>query len=910
MEKNIDRHTLTFGKGMTTSPNDMLCSDNEADVMIGLTVQDGSLVPIQSPVKIGKIPYKIMQVHKGADYENIIAYENNTIYYYKRNTDGTISVMQNSFEVGDVSDIKSVGNTLVCATDKGLHYLLYKGGTYKDLGNELPKPDVKFGTIVQNIWVGGGTSCNLKEIVDAKKMFAKYDSNGDYLTASDSQDPADDIYYRYSLKEDVDKQNTFQTAVQGHVTSRISILKEKNYFLFPFFVRYAIKLYDGTYARISNPILIYPTINRNLHFTPHKYNSDLKNFEEAPYGGVGGVLSATAPITDFIWHPTFARLTFKADIDIENWGDIVKEIVVFASDDVMPFYLDKDWKFATPDATNGVCYSNTLHRGDPNAIIDGQRSLNHYFSFNKNTYKARDVILPEYKSDKEIIDELLTKTQFYKLFKVDVTDSKYINVDDSLTGYQEAPILSYVVSNLTEQEQLSKDDYYGWTDMVATKMFPYNKRINLFGLNRKPFGGFSCFSPFFLLAPNLDDVGYYDIYVHISSDSIDAWVKADGTMGALPEMLDGWFYYPDPNATEMRIIKRGTGNGVTVKLKTHPMLNGAYSFNALPYPQKNLSSYLFDSVTEPIVDDNAKEHLDSQIFTSVVNNPFVFEASGDNTVGTGSILGITANTEAVSQGQFGQYPLLVFTTEGIYGMSVSSEGLYSNIYPISREVCNNADSITPTDKLVFFTSDKGLMAVSGGTCSCVSSQLSGRSSFSQILLGLDFLNRIKECKIAYDYKSSLLYLGTSMNTFVYNMKEGVFSAVLGSFENVVNDYPDNLIQKGSDVYSFSLIPNKDEDNTEYSGMIISRPLKLGGSTLLKSIRSIKHLYSLNDGEIQFSVAASNLPDVIQNGDALGSLGGKPWKYFALSYNFENLNARDYFACTLVETQTRRNDKMR
>ena len=101
-----------------------------------------------------------------------------------------------------------------------------------------------------------------------------------------------------------------------------------------------------------------------------------------------------------------------------------------------------------------------------------------------------------------------------------------------------------------------------------------------------------------------------------------------------------------------------------VKLKEHPMLNGAYYFGSLP----TIDTFVADSSIKntPTITDGAVESFDSQIFTSVVNNPFVFEASGDNTVGTGRIIDIAANTEAVSQGQFGQYPLLVFTSEGIY----------------------------------------------------------------------------------------------------------------------------------------------------------------------------------------------------------------------------------------------------
>ena len=120
------------------------------------------------------------------------------------------------------------------------------------------------------------------------------------------------------------------------------------------------------------------------------------------------------------------------------------------------------------------------------------------------------------------------------------------------------------------------------------------------------------------------------------------------------------------------------------------MLNGAYSFTNLPSADGDATfeNKTEDEMLELVKNLNKPEYLDSQIFTSVVNNPFVFEASGDNTVGTGKILGIVANTEAVSQGQFGQYPLLVFTDEGIYAMSVNAEGLYSSIHPISREVCN------------------------------------------------------------------------------------------------------------------------------------------------------------------------------------------------------------------------------
>ena len=179
-------------------------------------------------------------------------------------------------------------------------------------------------------------------------------------------------------------------------------------------------------------------------------------------------------------------------------------------------------------------------------------------------------------------------------------------------------------------------------------------------MKRVPFKGFTGFTTY---SSKVLTYGRYKFYVHVVSDTMDAWVESDSTI-EIVDVLDSWFYYPDPNATEAIIWDRDNNKGQLLTLKRHDMLNGAYSFYRLPLYDNFIAD---DTVTLPKVDANAYEDLSSQIFTSVVNNPFVFEASGDNTVGTGSIQGIAANTEPISQGQFGQYPLIVFTTEGIYG---------------------------------------------------------------------------------------------------------------------------------------------------------------------------------------------------------------------------------------------------
>ena len=326
------------------------------------------------------------------------------------------------------------------------------------------------------------------------------------------------------------------------------------------------------------------------------------------------------------------------------------------------------------------------------------------FNYDKQAMASQTItvhseIQPEYKTDQEIIDELLTKSQFYKLFSVKasdkVMDGKWHYSVNGIKDGDRMFIGKGVVENLTTQTQLNVDDYYGWAKATAERLYTYNGRLQAIGLLRYPFGGFSNFT-----GRDLTGDDYYYMYTHIVTNTSDTW--AINVASVNKSFLRGWIYYPDPNATE--IILYSGGKCLRIPLVVHPMLNGAYSFTNLPSADGDaeFENKTEDEIIELVKNLNKPEYLDSQIFTSVVNNPFVFEASGDNTVGTGKILGIVANTEAVSQGQFGQYPLLVFTDEGIYAMSVNAEGLYSSIHPISREVCNNADYITPNDKVVYF----------------------------------------------------------------------------------------------------------------------------------------------------------------------------------------------------------------
>ena len=240
-------------------------------------------------------------------------------------------------------------------------------------------------------------------------------------------------------------------------------------------------------------------------------------------------------------------------------------------------------------------------------------------------------------------------------------------------------------------------------------------------------------------------------------------------------------------------------------------------------------------------------------------------------------------------------------------MSVTNEGMSGSIHPISREVCLENSPLVPTDKLVYFASEKGLMAASGAEVACMSEQLKGRSSMQDG----GFANYLKNCLIAYDYRDSLLRIYSKVYPwqYIYNMKDKTFSVVENEVKAkaVANDYPDNLIQDtDGNVYSITAKPDIVHDDNTYSGTVTTRALKLGGSIMQKSLRSVKHLMDTSDnGKVKLEVWGSNNA---KHWRKLNSLGGKPWAYFKIRYTLTGFRASDSYAGTVIEVQKRREDK--
>ena len=492
----MDRKTLSFGKGMTNVPSDLLSEDSELAYSQNIIYRNGEMIPIQKMKPFGTVSGTILFVHKMADFENIITYDRDpgtnkyTIRCYKKSDDLITEI--GTFEGdGEVKDVQAVGNTLVLATDNGLRYILYKSETYKDLGMNMPDLKCNFtfekpsGNYIPE--ESGRTLMNISNDVDGPDIWkCYYDANGKFLQAG-GDDPGvltqQGTYYHFSIKAtDSSYYRGFQETVQGHVAQAINWVKSKNMFAFPFFVRCAFRLFDGSYAKITTPYICYPTINRNCRFSSATFDTTNNTYMDLRQ------MTGTGSIFYFI---EYSELKFKFERISNDWSDIIREIVVFASDQVLPFRLDSGWKIVSPNDT----YMRPSANFGYNEYKELSFDYNRYLNPPSHDIQVHSEIQPEYKTDQEIIDELLTKSQFYKLFSVGVSDKVmdgnwHFSVNGRKDG-DKAFIAKGVVENLTTQPQLPVDDYYGWANITAERLYTYNGRLQAIGLLRYPFGGFS-----------------------------------------------------------------------------------------------------------------------------------------------------------------------------------------------------------------------------------------------------------------------------------------------------------------------------------------------------------------------------------------------------------------------------------
>lgn len=238
------------------------------------------------------------------------------------------------------------------------------------------------------------------------------------------------------------------------------------------------------------------------------------------------------------------------------------------------------------------------------------------------------------------------------------------------------------------------------------------------------------------------------------------------------------------------------------------------------------------------------------------SNPLVLPASNSYRFGdiNNEVNGVEVTHEQLSETRFGEYPLYVFTKQGVFALlSGSGSTVYSSLdYLKKHKVTDNKTIINVKDYALFRT-DKGFFVVAGRDFQELSTQVSGSytidiqndTKFQSLLDG--FLSNshnhlsIKDMIDNDDFISChehiedelWLSLTNSIDaSYVFNFKTKSWFKSAETFQYFVNLSPDVIGIKESvvsNVYKYDFYDMHSENNFADLKLFVSRPITFGST---------------------------------------------------------------------------------
>ena len=805
-------------QGVSLNPYGDISPDGELSACVNLQSHGGALRPSELGGKeiITMQPFELLFIHATSEYRHMIFYYDTNLYWAEEQdvikNFNTISDIQ-----GNVTSVNASGNTLVVTTDSGIFYFLFKNNGYVDLGG-MPELNISFSlrSAIRVEYVGIHLSGYTK--------FSKED-----LLANNIPQDAKDVIIQ---------------SIKPVYLNMLEQVRKDGYFAYPFFVRYGFRLYDGTITKQSSPIFM-PVVTGN---NPLIWITEI--LEDA-YSNVVLISCRVA-----VCVCALEAMVNTDKVNYSAWRDIIPSYCIALSSPIATSNQDfTDIKFSTQYnevySLSAFSNSNVESDKDKYKLYDLLYMYVHAGNGNDEPSSGMFEVYPK-KSQSDIDDEIKECSVFYIALE---KPNDSFNIPTFLSRVS-VNFDSAVLKNLEFKERMP-DDYLSHDKLFARKTFSYNQRVILYGLKRKVFSGFNteslfCFHEDSSTLPS----GMYKVfcYVYIKEGNKDIVVKNECKI----DFEYGpffYFFYPNVNAYKVVInyvFSNSENKSYVVNLTPHPLLNGAYAYDI-----DSTSSYVNPEIS---TDDDRIIDMPNTLYMSEVANPFNFSVKGIITIGTSEILGISSITTALSQGQFGSFPLMAFCTDGNYALQVNSEGLFSAVTPMQRDVCTNPKSITQIDGAIIFVTARGVMVADGSSIQPLSkildgvqpdiSQFASDAGLSEDLpIGIPSMPPVdffQSCIIAYDYPNKrLLFMSESREDkafgWQYCIDEQRWQQInFGNAYCVVNVFPSSYVQHTRYLGSFIKRLDKPYDyDAEGSneGFILTRPLKLD-SLQPKSISQI------------------------------------------------------------------------
>lgn len=852
-------------RGISRTPSDRMNADGGVAESINIRLDEGECAPMVEPKIVEGIPesaeVRPVYIHKTNAYTNYIGLSivdnasgcvNAKLWYCTLGGDWTM-FWNEVLELGETfQEMRSLGNILIMQTNQRNHYIIYKDNSYRYLGTKLPEPMVELQTVKEfefntkiNFPVDLSEALEGKDLSDARVLLKSYsmdtfNSRNFYPYNTESNDRAKDLV------------KTISKAVMQVFNKAVVEKREDYVFCRPVFARYAVKLYDGTYVNISAPILLGCGLSDTIAMLiDNKTNDDDVNLQLK----------------------NKFKIHVNAKIEEDNWMDYVSSVDIFLSTDVST---------ASNDAELMMTKEENKNWPDENWKV----------------FKIEN--------DKPLVDELLSKSNFYLALSL---EAKYV--------YRDNPVLGYIKpksqDDLLVCRTLGDDFRSGHNSQMIHSLMEYNGRLLGCGVREWLPRGYrflqSTITKGITNILSLAGVKYvvgtpneyfkYKFYIRTSTgkeasvlahfaleDSEMFPLDLETTNNAIRDIYyetpRAFITYPDSRCYKVDVYNSVQDITITYPMKPHPMLDCAY--------------YFADSLMTPIVIytkgdieydhefDNSENRVIEEynrVCMTDVDNPFVIPTAGRLTFGS-TVLSVATTTTALSTGQYDQAPLYVFTATGIEAQRINADGSFSVHSFVSRDVAKRG-SICPVDKAIIFSSDKGVMCLSGSQVECLSATLNGPqyaleknaarliacdgwNSFSPAYSDTEgFISFITSSVYAYDYAGGrlLCFNPKKAYQYVYDFRSGTWHTMLvinELFAGLLNSYPQTFIctKDANGVYKIMDFSTYYDANGSYvrRGMIVTRPFDLDESDVRKQIKQLKIRGNFNQGDVSYLLLGS------------------------------------------------------
>lgn len=859
-----------YPMGITRNTPAQTAKDGEMDELINLRYKDGALRPTPSrKVVLSGVNYSPVYVHAGPGYKHYLGVSDGKLYYFADDVAGVPTLKETPVELTSVGTItvSNVGNVVTLLSDTGIKHLIWYDSAYRVL-------DVNFDGQSEQATVGpvrvelktdykGTPSTNTREM----RMFY----SDEFTTGADKWEAIRDGY------------------VLPTILKALAINKQDGYLQGFHLAITAVELFDGSYILHSNPVLIgqpndkgtrysnlhgasydsklflgwdFSTSESSILFdTSGDHNAENKYYKQSkssayphPWGEDAETANVDFPgITAYvpyyfpynsssyraIVYSALGELKYKVSLALDNtYEPLIKSVGVFLTPEV------NQYRYATLD----------------------ELGYGEYLAASLATRQFRGIL----KTNAEITKELF-ELPFYKV--AEVPFSSLTATTDWVTLDLKGKLGDSLVTN-----ELLPVDPMSYHTLSARYQFMYNSRLHLLDYSQSLSHGYPL-QYFYQLygAGQFIESGEGEPVVneHITYALVDIMTDSglsrsvrtltDQTSGVLKiSNMGSVIAYPDNRARKITLF-RGYNNGVndlTQKLEfdltPHPVHNFAYyvSPDLKPIRFVDLAIGTLETIPDEL---NREQRYQNGLKVSQVYNPFTFPLETVYRVGSGRGIALASNSIPLSSGQFGEYPLIVFCTDGIHAMFVAGgEITYSSSRPLARDVCSDAKSVKTIDGGTVFISDRGLMMLSGDKVIELSETIEGAinpyiTSSANGYLSLfhkainnaslvqmtshvstsDFSTYLEGAIIGYNHKDRELWVTNpaAAHSFIYSQNRWSKITTIGT--QFVNDYPNDFLL--SDGKLLSLHESLSSDTPV---AFLTRPVKMGTLKFKQSARAI------------------------------------------------------------------------